>query len=105
MEAYKFKSRGRFRCASNFYDPALTTFPRFQLWNVSTGERVIHYVSKNIFKSRKRHLVVEPEAEATLDLIIIAYTIIDKRKKDIESGVNEATAANAAANAEAVAAA
>lgn len=63
---------------------------------MATGKRVVYYVSKNIFKSRKRHLVIEPEAEAALDSIIIAYTIIDKRKKDAQNAAAAASASNTA---------
>jgi len=66
-----------------------------ELWSLSTGRCVAHYRSRNIFKGRKATLTIEPEGEPIMDVIIIAFTIIDKRRKD----ANAATGAVAANNA------
>jgi hypothetical protein len=55
---------------------------------------VASYRSSNVLKGRKRVLSIEPEGEPIMDLIIIAYTIIDKRKKDSQIAASTAIAAN-----------
>jgi len=64
------------------------------LWSLSTGRCVASYRSSNVLKGRKRVLSIEPEGEPIMDLIIIAYTIIDKRKKDSQIAASTAIAAN-----------
>jgi len=69
-----------------------------ELWSLSTGRCVAHFKYSNIFKGRKRALTIEPEGEPIMDIIIIAFTIIDKRKKDTQNAsmasVNNAAAAS-----------
>jgi len=67
-----------------------------ELWSLSTGRCVAHFKSSNIFKGRKRALTIEPEGEPIMDIIIVAFTIIDKRKKDSQTAtIATVNAANA----------
>jgi len=63
-----------------------------ELWSLSTGRCVAYYVSRNIFKGRKRQFIIEPEAEPNMDVIIVAFTIIDKLKKDSQYAASGAAA-------------
>jgi len=56
-----------------------------ELWSLSTGRCVAHFKSSNILKGRKRALTIESEGEPIMDVIIIAFTMIDKRKKDSQN--------------------
>jgi len=63
-----------------------------ELWSLNTGRCVAYYVSRNIFKGRKRQFIVEPEAEPSMNVIIVAFTIIDKLKKDSQRASSGAAA-------------
>jgi len=43
---------------------------------------VAYFVSRNILTGRKRQLLIEPEGEASMDAILVAFIILDKRRRD-----------------------
>jgi len=52
-------------------------YPEYELWSLASGRCVAHHRAGNYFKDRKPALIIEPEGEPIMDVIIIAFTIIE----------------------------
>jgi hypothetical protein len=57
---------------------------------MATGRCVAHYRHRNVLKGRKGQLTIEPEAERTMDIIIIAFIILQDKKDSDGSKSNSA---------------
>jgi hypothetical protein len=55
---------------------------------------VAYYISRNIFKGRKRQLVIEPEGESNMDAIVVAFTVLDKIRRDQQAAASSSAAAS-----------